>query len=495
MTGPRQTDTDAAITGSDFLQLVRPATPRGGLTSWLVDTLRAAVMDGRLPTGTRLPSSRELAVDLRLSRGVVVDAYQRLREEGLLAGRAGAGTVVTSLWPVGPEPAAAPVGRRRPVRAPGADAPPVRLPQSPERTTDIEFDLSPGVPDLSAFPRAAWLRAEREVLSRASAADLGYGDPRGHPRLRRELSAWLARTRGLRAEPEGVIVVAGVAQALAILTQTLCAQRRGTIAVEDPGSRGARDELAHWGAATIAVPVDEQGIVVEELAATPADAALLTPAHQFPTGVVLSAARRRALLAWAGEGRLVIEDDYDAEQRYDRPPVAALQASAPDRVAHTGSTSKSLAPGLRLGWLVPPPELLDQLVDAKHASDISTPAIPQLVLAELLAGGRYDQHLRRLRNRQRRRRDALVSALREHLPELTVSGVAAGLHVLVTVPAAEGAVDDAELAARLRAAGVLLQPLSLHRVTPGAPGLVLGYALHPPDRLADAVKRMASVLS
>jgi GntR family transcriptional regulator/MocR family aminotransferase len=362
----------------------------------------------------------------------------------------------------------------------------------------IDLDLSPGVPDLSAFPRTAWLRAERAVLGAARGADLGYGDPGGNPRLRRELAGWLARTRGVQAEADDIIVVGGVAQALALLAQTLRAAGCTAVAVEDPGSRGARDQLQHWGLRAVGVPVDDQGVRVSDLAATGLDTAVLTPAHQFPTGVVLSPARRVALLDWAvPAGRLVVEDDYDAEHRYDRAPVAALQAAAPDHVAYTGSTSKSLAPGMRLGWLIAPRRMQADLLAAKHASDLGNPAVPQLVLAELLAAGDYERHLRTVRARQRRRRDALLAGLREHLPAARVEGVAAGLHLLITLPdltTLPGADDDTVLADRVARTGVRVQPLSWHRHRPGVPGLVLGYAAHPPDRLAEAAARIGRAL-
>jgi GntR family transcriptional regulator/MocR family aminotransferase len=469
--------------GTDFLQLHRRAAPRRGLTGWLVAEVRTAVADGRLAPSAALPPTRTLAQDLGVSRGVVVEAYRRLVDEGLVVSRVGAGTVVAA------RPA---VPVRPPVAVPAA--PTGAGPLLPVRTpADVDVDLSPGVPDLSAFPRAAWLRAERTVLSTAGAADLGYGDPRGSARLRTELAAWLARTRGLRATPEEVVVVAGVAQSLALFAQLHRARGETVIAMEDPGSRGARDALAHWGLAVLPVPVDDDGVRVEELAATPARAVLLTPAHQFPTGVVLAPHRRRELLAWArAADGLVVEDDYDAEHRYDRAPVPALQASAPDHVVHTGSTSKTLAPGMRLGWLVPPPALHADLVAAKHANDLGSPVLPQLVLAELLASGAYDRHLRLVRTRQRARRDAVVAAVGRHLPSARVEGAAAGLHLLVTFPDDDR--DDLELAARAREAGVLVHPLSWHRRRPGPPGLLVGYAAHTPDRLADTVRRLGRAL-
>ena len=367
---------------------------------------------------------------------------------------------------------------------------------------DAEIDLSPGVPDLSAFPRAAWLRAERAVLAAASPADLGYGDARGNEPLRAALAGWLARTRGLRTGPEAIVVTAGVAQALALLAQTLVARGHTRVAFEDPGSRGTRDELAHWGLVPVPVTVDGDGLDVAELARTGTRAVAVTPAHQFPTGVVLSPGRRRDLLDWAADGGLIIEDDYDAEFRYDRAPVPALHASAPGRIAYAGSVSKTLAPGMRMGWLVPPPELYADVVRAKHASDLGAPALPQLVLARLITTGGLEQHIRQVRIRQRRRRDALLGALTAQLPGARVQGIPAGLHLLVTFPDAAGRLDDSALAAGLRRDGVLVHALSRHRdqdrdkdrgPAGGAPvpGLVLGYAAHTPDQLREAARRIA----
>ena len=497
-----------APAGADFLQLDPVAAPARGLTSWLAGALRAGIRDGRLPAGTVLPATRLLAGDLGVSRGVIVEAYQRLADEGLVSARQGAGTsVLPRSPPPGPSspqpgPSSPPPGPSSPARAAAAArAAPLRtptgapaVPELPRRwRAHAEIDLSPGVPDLAAFPRAAWLRAERTVLASASAADLGYGDPRGSERLRTELTGWLARTRGIRAQPSAIIIVAGVAQAMALLAQQLRATGISRIAVEDPGSRGARDELAHWGVQPVPVPVDEHGLDVAALAGSGARAVLLTPAHQFPTGVVLAPPRRRALLDWAAAGGLVIEDDYDAEYRYDRAPVPAVQASGPDRIAYTGSTSKTLAPGMRLGWLIPPARLYADLVAAKHASDLGSPALPQLVLAQLIASGELDRHVRQVRGRQRGRRDTLLAALREQLPGIRVQGVPAGLHLLITFPgpAAGTGPDDTELASRLQRDGVLVHPLSWHRVASGPPGLVLGYAAHAPDQLREAARRIA----
>src|SRR5580704_7334095 len=272
--------------GADFLQLSPAAAPARGLTSWLADGIRAAIIDGRLGTGTSLPATRLLADDLGVSRGLVVEAYQRLADEGLVSARPGAGTKVCGLLRDVARPGSGELGSGAPARRV-----PSLLPQ-PWRAR-AELDLSPGVPDLSGFPRAAWLRAERSVLDRASVAELGYGDPRGNQSLRRELAGWLARTRGLRAAPDDIIVVSGVAQALALLAQWLNAHGRPRIAVEDPGSLGSREELTYWGLTAVPVPVDEHGLQTAHLAGSGLRAALLTPAHQFPTGVVLAPQRRR----------------------------------------------------------------------------------------------------------------------------------------------------------------------------------------------------------
>ena len=460
---------------SDFLALDRSGVPAKGLTGWLAGALRTAVLQGRLQAGARLPATRALAAELDLSRGVVVQAYQQLVDEGLAVSRTGAGTVVA------PRPPAAP-GFEKAGSEKAAAAPAFRLPRP--TPPGIDIDLAPGVPDLAAFPRAAWLRAERAVLASASTTDLGYGDPAGNPRLRAELAGWLGRTRRVVARAQDILVVGGVAQALALLAQVLARP----VAIEDPGSRGARDQLEHWRIPVVPVPVDAEGLRVDLLAATGADTVLVTPAHQFPTGVVLSPPRRAALLDWAAAGGLIIEDDYDAEHRYDRAPVAAVQASAPELVAYAGSTSKSLAPGMRTGWLIAPARLREQLVAAKHASDLGNPGLPQLVLAHLIASGGYDRHLRAVRTRQRARRNALLAGLREHLPDARVEGVAAGLHLLITLPGS--GFDDVELAERIAGTGVLVHPLSWHRSLSGPPGFVLGYAAHTPDRLAEAARRI-----
>ncbi|CAL9348472.1 HTH-type transcriptional regulatory protein GabR [Actinosynnema sp. ALI-1.44] len=491
-------------TGSDFLLLDAADAPARGLADWLAARLRTALADGRLAPGERLPATRVLAAELGVSRGVVTEAYRRLTEEGHVTGRGRAGTVVVavparpgagSVVPARPGvrgPGGA-VAARTSVRGPGgAVAAGGVFPEVPGadvfdvlREAPARIDLSPGVPDLSAFPRAAWLRAERAVLADLGAGDLGYGDPRGVPALRVAITRWLARTRGIVAEPGEVVVVTGVAQALALLAEVLRGDGFREIAVEDPGSLGVRQHLNHHGLATPPAPVDDLGLRVSELRA---GAVLVTPAHQFPTGVVLDAARRRELARWGG---LVVEDDYDAEHRYDRPPVSALRAALPDRVCYLGSVSKLLAPALRTGWMLVPERYREAAVAAKRFADLGSTALPQLVLAELMDSGELERHLRLLRRRHVRRRDAMTRAISDHLPGARVHGVAAGLYLTVTF---DGDVPDTALAAAALELGVKAQPLSWHAQQPTRPGLVLGYAANPATVLAEGVAAIGKAL-
>ncbi|WP_078888597.1 PLP-dependent aminotransferase family protein [Streptomyces sclerotialus] len=512
--------------GADFLQLDIGEAPPGGLSEWLAGRLRQAVADGRLPVGCRLPATRVLAADLRVSRGVVTEAYRRLSEDGHVEGRGRGGTVVVAA-PVGVQPATTPSSAAPSSAAPfpadrasgssstgdptagstatgstatGSSYPAGLFTDAPGadvfdalRGAPARVDLTPGLPDLTAFPRAAWLRAERSVLSGLSAAAFGYGDPRGTPALRRAVADWLARNRGIRADPGDVLVVAGTAQAFGLLRQVLRDDGSHEVAVEDPGSLGARQHLRDGRLATPPVPVDADGIRVDALRATGARAVLLTPAHQFPTGVVLGGERRRELMSWATEGGLIIEDDYDAEHRYDRPPAPALRAMLPEHVCYAGSVSKLLAPALRVGWMLAPTRYRDALVDAKRFADLGNAALPQLVLARLMESGELERHLRLLRRRHRRRRDAMIEAIRSRLPGAVVHGAAAGLHLMVTF---DGGPDfrDTDLAAAALARGVKVHPLSWHRQRAYRPGLVMGYAAATTSALTEGITLLGDAL-
>jgi GntR family transcriptional regulator/MocR family aminotransferase len=471
---------DRSITaGADFLHLAVDEAPAGGKADWLARQIGRALADGRLPVGSRLPATRVLAGELGVSRGVVTEAYQRLIEDGHLAGRGRNGTVVIGAPAVPTSPPDPPSPRPVFAAAPGADI------FDAMRAAPARIDLSPGRPDLTAFPRAAWLRAERRVLDHLASSDLGYGDPRGTPALRRAVADWIARNRGVRADPGEVLVVSGTAQTLTLVGQVLRDDGISAVAVEDPGSLGARQHLRDRRLDTPPVAVDSEGVRVDELRATGAAAVLLTPAHQFPTGVVLRGGRRNELTRWAREtGGLVIEDDYDAEHRYDRPPVPALRSVLPEHVFYAGSASKLLAPALRIGWVLAPPKYRDALVDAKRFADLGNAALPQLVLAQLMESGALERQLRHLRRQHRRRRDAMIEALGAHLPDATVHGAAAGLHLTVTFRAGFA---DTDLAAAALARGVKTHPLSWHRQRPGRPGLVLGYAASTPTDIGEGV--------
>jgi GntR family transcriptional regulator / MocR family aminotransferase len=439
-----------------------------------------------------LPSTRVLAEELRVSRGVVTEAYQRLTDDGHLSGRRRAGTVVVAapLRVLDEGLRSAPTSPSRGGNLfssrPGADIFDL-VRAAPART-----DLSPGVPDLGAFPRAAWLRAERSVLSDLPASLLGYGDPAGTPQLRSAVAGWLARTRGIGVGPDEVMIVAGVAQALALLCLVLREDGIDRVAVEDPGSLGARQLLQSWHVGTPPISVGPEGLSVEELRASGARAVLLTPAHQFPTGVVLDGERRRGVMRWAAEGGLIIEDDYDAEHRYDRPPVPALRSMLADQVCYVGSVSKLLAPAIRVGWVVAPMKYREALRAAKRNADLGNAVLPQLVLAETIRSGELERHLRFLRRRHRRRRDAMLDAISAHLPFASVHGAAAGLHLTITFGAE---LSDLEVATAALAKGIKVHPLSWHRQRPGPPGLVLGYAASTPSSISEGVAILGRIVS
>jgi GntR family transcriptional regulator/MocR family aminotransferase len=302
--------------------------------------------------------------------------------------------------------------------------------------------------------------------------------------MRLAVVTWLARTRGILADPSEVIIVGGVAQALGLLAQVLRQDGIHDVAVEDPGSPAIRQHLQNWQLGTPPVPVDSGGIRVSSLTASGAAAVLLTPAHQFPAGVVLDGERRRELMRWARDGGLIVEDDYDAEHRYDRPPVAALRSMLAERVCYTGSVSKLLAPALRIGWILPPPRYQAALVAAKRNTDLGNAVLPQLVLARLMQSGEMERHLRFVRKRHRQRRDAMISAIRTHLRGAAVHGAAAGLHLMVTF---EAGYADTDLAAAAISRGVKVHPLSWYSQRPYQPGLVLGYAASTPTEISEGI--------
>ncbi|WP_405507152.1 PLP-dependent aminotransferase family protein [Streptomyces purpurascens] len=447
---------------------VEPTGP--GLRRGLTDALREAVRSGRLTPGTRLPSSRALAADLGIARNTVADAYADLVAEGWLTARQGSGTRVAARTVV----------------------PPAGTARHPRARTRPAYDLRPGSPDLASFPRAEWLKAARRALTAAPYDALDYGDPRGRPELRTALAGYLSRARGVRADPERIVVCAGFAHGLKLLGTALRARGARTVVVESYGLDTHWRLLAASGLRTVPLPFDGLGTDPGELSG--ADAILLTPAHQFPMGVPLHRDRRAAVVDWARRtGGLVLEDDYDGEFRYDRQPVGALQGLDPDRAVYLGTASKSLAPGLRLAWAVLPPGLAEEVAAAKGGVD-TCGVLDQLTLAEFLASGAYDRHVRATRLRYRRRRDALVAAVAARAPEARVTGIAAGLHVLLRLP--PGTEQSVVQAAHWRGLAVHGLARYQHPAARAEPvdALVVGYGTPPDHAWSGALDALCAVL-
>lgn len=450
-----------------------------GLREQVESGLRQAIRDGRLRTGARLPSSRALAADLGVARGVVVEAYDQLVAEGYLTARRGSGTVVAATAGTEAVPAPRPDTAGSPAPAPAPTRP--------------RYDFRPGHPDLSAFPRAAWLRATREALRDLADADLGYGDSRGLPGLRALLAAHLARIRGVQADPDRMVITNGFAQGLSLIADALLRRGGTEIGTEDPGHPGPRRLLTHAGLRCRPLEIDGEGLQVGRLGTVPA--VLVTPAHQFPSGVVLSPERRGALIEWARTGGgVVIEDDYDAEYRFDREPVGALQGLAPEHVIYAGSLSKSLVPALRLGWLILPAGWDEEVMRTKSAADPGTSTVLQATLLRLLGSGALDRHLRRTRRLYRERRATLAAALARHAPDVRLVGPPAGMHAVVRLPSGT---DEAEVERRAAAVSVGVYGMRRYRSTCVAgPGeLVLGYGALSVGEIEAGVALLGQILN
>jgi GntR family transcriptional regulator / MocR family aminotransferase len=382
-----------------------------GLRDGIEHALREAMRDGRLVTGAVLPSSRTLASDLGVARGTVSAAYTQLAAEGYLDIRQGAPARVS--W----------LPQRRPP------------PPSPQRQPVPRWDFRPGRPDSASFPRNAWARAHRQVMARAPDEIFGYGDPAGNAELCRVLADYLGRARGVDTDPARLLICNGFTQALTLICLVLRAAGITTLAVEDPGAPRHRLIAEAAGLSVIPVPCDQQGLQADYLARAGARAALVTPAHQYPLGLTMSAARRIALVEWARRHQaLIIEDDYDGEFRYDRQPIGALQYLDPEHVIYVGTASKTLAPGLRLGWLSAPGALRESFAMAKDRLDRGTSALEQHTFAEFIASGSFDRHVRRMRTVYHRRRDDLEQAIAGKRPDLRLAGTSAGMHALIYLP-------------------------------------------------------------
>jgi GntR family transcriptional regulator/MocR family aminotransferase len=433
----------------------------------LANGLRDAIRTGRLAPATRLPSTRVLAADLGVSRRLVVDAYSQLAAEGFLLSRHGSGTRVATVDTA---------------RAFQRDT------REPAKRFDIDF--APGSPDLSSFPRHAWLRALRQGLAEVESQAFGYVAPQGLHSARVAVADYLRRTRGVLADPQHIVLCSGATQAIALLASALPGH---VVAMEDPGFWLHRMVLRHNGIEPVPVAIDDDGLDVDALAEAEATTVLATPAHQSPTGVVLSAARRTALVQWARADHLIIEDDYDAEYRYDRAPVGALQGIAPDRVVYVGSTSKTLAPGLRIGWMVLPAYLVGPVTFAKGLADTGSSVMDQIAFAKLLTSGGYDRHLRHMRRRYLTRRNALLQALTHYLPEATVLGAAAGVHLTVRFPDGFPIGELVERAATMRIRVEPLAPCYAESAS-APPGLMLGYANLTESQIITGVQTLAAAI-
>jgi DNA-binding transcriptional MocR family regulator len=443
----------------------------GGVGRALETALREAVRSGRLAAGTRLPGSRNLAADLGLSRGTVVQVYTQLTAEGWLIGTAGSGTRVADV-----------------PTAPPAEDTTRRAPSVPRPV----LDLRPGRPDLSAFPRTAWASSVRRATAAMDAPAFDYGEPAGVPVLRAAIADYLCRTRGVRTTAESVVITPGYGPGLVLLGRTLRGLGVQGVAVEDPCLAIHRDLLRAAGVRTDPLPVDAYGADPAGLTSA-VGAVVLTPAHQHPSGAVLSPGRRTAFAEWARRhGGFLVEDDYDGEFRYDRQPVGALQALAPDHVVFGGTTSKALGPGMRIGWLVVPPALRGPLLTMIAETATAVPVIDQFALADLIERGDYDRHIRRLRLVYRRRREQLA----RRLAPATLRGVAAGLHALLPV---DSAARERRLVAAASRAGLLVQGLHVndywHEPDEDRPAaLVLGYATPPPHAWRPSIDVLSGVL-
>jgi GntR family transcriptional regulator / MocR family aminotransferase len=437
-----------------------------GRRQGLERALREAIRDGRLAPGSRVPASRALAAEIGLARNTVAAAYDQLIAEGYLQARTGAGTFVIGMPTRGMTP------------PPAAPTPP-----------KIRYDLRPGKPDVTTFPVAAWLRAARHALNEAPASAFDYSEPRGTVALRTRIADYLGRARGVYAHPDRVIITSGYVQALALLTGVL---DRPTVAMEDPGLPDHREVVRRAGGTVVPIPVDVHGARTDRIPG-PVRAVVVTAAHQYPTGVTLHPARRRAAVEWAraNEDRLVIEDDYDGEFRFDRQPVGALQGTAPEHVVYIGTASKTLAPALRLAWMVVPERLVGPLDDAKRNADRQSDSVSQLTLAHLIASHDYDRHVRASRLRYRQRRDMLVERLGSRLK---LDGIAAGLHALIRLP--DNGPDERAVLDRATEHGLALGDLTSHWHTGGdhEQGLIVGYGTPGTSAYPAALDQLARVL-
>ncbi|MDH1339330.1 PLP-dependent aminotransferase family protein [Ectopseudomonas oleovorans] len=465
--------------------------PGQGLARQLYQALRVRILDGRLASGTRLPASRELAALLGISRNTVTRALDQLYAEGYVAGRVGDGTYVAELARSRPTPS--------PAVTPAASSPALQrlhthhLPLPPSGAPRA-FRI--GVPAFDLFPFETWARLQARFWRKPALARLGYGDPAGDLQLRELIAAYLRSSRGLTCETQQILITCGSQQAISLCAQLLI-QPGERVAIENPGYRAAGHAFAVAGAQLCGVAVDHDGLDVDALQRLhDCRLAYVTPAHQYPTGVTLSLPRRLALLAWAKRvNGWIIEDDYDGEYRYSGTPLAPLAAlDGQQRVIYIGTFGKLAFPALRLGYLVLPPALAEpfarrQALEIRH-SEVGT----QAVMAEFVAAGHFQRHVRRMRQAARSRRDALIEAWPQAIPGCSpLPAVEAGLHLSIRV---ESLARERELIGAARAAGIEMTPLSDYwlpdseTAEEARAGLVLGFAAVPEAQIIEAVQTL-----
>jgi GntR family transcriptional regulator/MocR family aminotransferase len=445
-------------------------SPGARVRSQLETILRREIKEGQLRPGAKLPPTRTLARELGIARSVVVEVYGQLVAEGFLEAFQGAGTRVRALAP--------------PPKELRAETPP-----APNTT------FATGLPDPAFFPQREWLRAYSALFSGSSNQPLGRPDLRGRSELRTALAGYLSRVRGLRTSPSQLLICDGVSQSLSITARALRARGTRRIGVEDPCSASHRRLLASCGLQPVPVPVDRHGLVVSELAHAGLGAVVVGPAHSFPSGAVLSQARRRELARWAQESNaLIIEDDYDAEFRFDSRPVAALQSLAPDHVLYTSSVSKVLDPALRIGWMATPERLISDVLGAKVVADTVTATFGQLALARFIDNGGLARHIRRVRPRYRLRRDLLLAELRSQAPELRPQGSEVGLHLYLPLPAN---VREADVLASAKQHGLHLEGATRHWTDPDSsvPAVLVGYGTLNESTVRRDVRALVAVTS
>lgn len=468
-------------------------------------SLRSAILSGKLPVGSPLPATRTIAKQLGVSRNIVLMAYRHLLIEGYAGARTGSGTYVShEISRAKPSPSKLGNTWTEASIAPRLSAYATRLAGQTLLTHAVpqaamQYDFRYGVPMTDAFPLNVWARLVAAQARLTSASSLGYGPPEGQTPLREAIAHYLCRSRAVSCDPDQVIVVNGSQQAFDLVARVLI-NPRDRVVIEEPQYPGAREAFLGAGARLIAVPVDHEGLEVAKLgrAAHSARLVSVTPSHQFPTGVVMSLARRVALLSWAEErSAYVVEDDYESEYRYEHRPVEAIQGlDRAGRVIYIGTFSKVLFPALRLGYLVLPGPLVQPFRSAKWLADRHTASFPQGILTQFIREGHFERHLRRARALLAGRQAALLGAIRTHLgDQVDVSGASAGLHILMWIRGMHPGAALTALIGRAAKAGVGIYPVTPYYMRPPRrAGLLLGYAGLNEEQIRAGIERLAGVL-